>query len=497
MDLLINWAWQGCAVAAAAWAIVRLGRFSATSRYHVWWATLLLVLVLPAVPGLLALVDAPLAAGGGIDIPAAEVPVPRPARWAGLLALVVWGVGASISLLRAVRAHRALRRVRAAARPFPASRERELPHWMRLRGTGLNARLVISDHVRAAAVLGLRSPVIAVSSEAAEILTDEELDRVLVHEWAHVQRRDALGRLAQVLLRGLAWIHPAVRAIDRQLDIEREVACDDWVINVTGGARDLARCLTSLAAIPYSAARQPLAAGALGASSLSIRVRRLLDPRRRTATQASIRTVAAPVATLACIVLSIACVQIVGVTLPTTLPVPYHVAKPGSSPIHDGGVASPALDAALVASTTPAARTIPEREAEPAATSPGSSPRTSPPRRDARAVPVRVTVEPLDSLAPAHRTMWSGPPLPAADRSSAPATPQDTSSAAAGAVKDTAAGTGDRDALQDTPWGAATDAGTSIGRSSQRAATATAGFFTRFGRRIAEASESPAKVKPQ
>ncbi len=36
-----------------------------------------------------------------------------------------------------------------------------------------------------------------------------------------------------------------------------------------------------------------------------------------------------------------------------------------------------------------------------------------------------------------------------------------------------------------TLWGAAADGGTAVGRSSQKAAVATAGFFTRVGKRIA------------
>jgi hypothetical protein len=36
-----------------------------------------------------------------------------------------------------------------------------------------------------------------------------------------------------------------------------------------------------------------------------------------------------------------------------------------------------------------------------------------------------------------------------------------------------------------SPWSAAADGGTAIGRKSKQAGVATAGFFTRFGRRVA------------
>jgi hypothetical protein len=36
-----------------------------------------------------------------------------------------------------------------------------------------------------------------------------------------------------------------------------------------------------------------------------------------------------------------------------------------------------------------------------------------------------------------------------------------------------------------SPWGAAADAGVSVGRASQKTAVATAGFFSRLGKKIA------------
>ncbi len=37
-----------------------------------------------------------------------------------------------------------------------------------------------------------------------------------------------------------------------------------------------------------------------------------------------------------------------------------------------------------------------------------------------------------------------------------------------------------------TPWGVAADAGVNVGKGSQKAAVATAGFFSRFGKSMAK-----------
>ena len=52
--------------------------------------------------------------------------------------------------------------------------------------------LLVSNDVQSAAVIGFRRPAIAVSPRLLDRLTDEEIDRVLVHEWAHVERGDHL-----------------------------------------------------------------------------------------------------------------------------------------------------------------------------------------------------------------------------------------------------------------------------------------------------------------
>ena len=51
-----------------------------------------------------------------------------------------------------------------------------------------------------AAVLGWGAPMIAVAPSMLHTLQTDELDRVLIHEWAHVQRRDDLTNIVQVVV---------------------------------------------------------------------------------------------------------------------------------------------------------------------------------------------------------------------------------------------------------------------------------------------------------
>ena len=89
MHVVVNWLWQGGALTAVAAVSMRTApRLSATTRYLVWWTTLILVVLLPALPWLVAVAGAPAppanAVGAIAPVPLPELPAwPRSRRWCG------------------------------------------------------------------------------------------------------------------------------------------------------------------------------------------------------------------------------------------------------------------------------------------------------------------------------------------------------------------------------------------------------------------------------
>jgi hypothetical protein len=63
---------------------------------------------------------------------------------------------------------------------------------------------------------------------------------------AHLSRWDDWTKLSQKILEALLFFNPVVHWIGRQLDLEREMACDDWVVARTGKPKTYAACLTRL-----------------------------------------------------------------------------------------------------------------------------------------------------------------------------------------------------------------------------------------------------------
>ncbi len=249
MGIILNWIVQGVMVAAAVsiglW-LMPAGR--AGARVRVWWTAVAAVMALPLVPWLSANVPAtdPSLTGASVE-PLVAVPE---AMWSATsIAATLWIAWIFAQSLRLFLDLRALRRARRQCRPVPAPVVSRLRPSTRARLARSNVRLMESGDVRAAAVLGFGPPLIAVQPALLAQLTDSELDQVVVHEWAHVARRDALGTLAQRVVHVLAGWHPAVSYAMRRLRMEREMACDEVVVDATGSAKAYAACLTRVAGL--------------------------------------------------------------------------------------------------------------------------------------------------------------------------------------------------------------------------------------------------------
>ena len=130
-------------------------------------------------------------------------------------------------------------------------------------------------------VIGFMKPVIVIPLSLTRELTEEEFEQVVLHELAHVRRRDDWLKLAQKLIEAFLFFHPAVLWIGRRLNLEREIACDDSVISLTGRPRPYAACLIKLLELTSLRQSSLLAPGAVTIKrQISSRVEMIVDKRR-------------------------------------------------------------------------------------------------------------------------------------------------------------------------------------------------------------------------
>jgi len=281
LALLAMMAAQGTLLAIAALFITRAGRLRPSWQAAIW-LVVAIKLALPWSPALpWSLSDLLAGVWDGGDAAATVVAAKGalikapPQAWpaVGWLALVfIWFVGAALVFVRALVAQR---RTLVAARSgdAPPAEARALLATLAPRA---RVRLVIGDDSIGPHVVGLFRPIIVVPPA---LVGDSSLLRAaLLHELAHVRRRDALGRFVQTVAGALMWWWPVARIVQRRLDLAREAACDAWALEAGEVPRPAyARLLVRMAAL-----RAAAAPGLATHHALDKRVAAVLGPPART-----------------------------------------------------------------------------------------------------------------------------------------------------------------------------------------------------------------------
>jgi len=261
----LNSLWLGVLpVVLAAAAMRAMPRSNATTRYAVWFTALLLVLATPAI----LLIPRSTAVAAATTIPAAPAPwaVPVTAAWP-IYAALAWLAITAILLARIVWSIAHIHGLKHRARPF---------------GRRDRIRILASDEVRVPMAAGFLHRAVIFPESVIEELSPAEFEQVLCHELAHLRRWDDWTQLIQAVIEAVLFFHPAVYWIGRRLKIEREMACDDWVVSATGKARPYAACLTHLHELTRRASAPQLAPGATTRTrwQISARIEALLEPDR-------------------------------------------------------------------------------------------------------------------------------------------------------------------------------------------------------------------------
>ena len=206
-------------------------------------------------------------------VPAPSAPVGPAIAW--ILLGIAWAAGSAFVLARtAIAMRRASQRARSG-QPAPASVVRVLAQLAELAGVRAPRLVLGSDRV-GPHVVGILRPIIVVPPA---LVDDPDLLRAaLLHELAHVRRKDALARLVQAWVVALFFFFPVVRAVTRRLDLAREAACDAWALEAGQLSRPAyARLLVQMAQLRTAAA----AASFAMPRSLDVRVAAVLGPPTR------------------------------------------------------------------------------------------------------------------------------------------------------------------------------------------------------------------------
>ena len=245
-------------------ALRRLARSqTAAFRHALLFASLVLLACLPLLCVVLPEVAFPIPKGHDSNAPSVGV-----RYWSTALSsqspqrsfewpILIWVSGIVLTLLPVLAGASSARRIASQATPLKP----EL-----LAGDVLSALaptdIRLSSTVSVPLTVGVVHPRIVLPVEAKG-WSSLRLRAVLLHELAHIRRRDLFFQLAGHVIGSLWWFQPMTWMIRRHLRVESELACDAEVLRSGVRASDYAEQLLAIArtarsAWPYSSSALPM-----------------------------------------------------------------------------------------------------------------------------------------------------------------------------------------------------------------------------------------------
>ncbi|HEY1881996.1 MAG TPA: pentapeptide repeat-containing protein [Candidatus Cybelea sp.] len=381
---VLNALWQDALLVLCVWLLLRAWpSINAATRYVVWSATLMAALVVPVATTLAFFTPAqPVATAAGAQGQAASVNAAhervavtprRPIQhWAmrapqgpsltrvlpalparlhvtlplpvGIAVFAAWVLLAAYALIGLLIGLLRLEQLKRDALPLPIEYRDSMPQWIEANKGRRPVRLCVSEAIDVPVAVGLFDAMILIPQALLDRLSPQEVEQISLHELAHLRRADDWSNcLQRLIVAALGW-NPAALFVAQQLELEREVACDDWVLSSVHAVRPYALCLTKMAetaAWPH----HPMPAPGVFTTrkQISLRIERLLGTGRDIATNLAIGPAAAAIASVGALALLIAFVA------PSVAAPAYQVVQPVKPP---AAAAHPAVANAAASSKT-------------------------------------------------------------------------------------------------------------------------------------------------
>ena len=266
----------GVPIAVFAALIARFSsKQSSSTKFALWFGALMGVAAAPVLSGLSHW-------GAKASIHAiSEAAITLPSSFAEYI-FACWGVVAMLLLVKIIVGVHRLRELRESFVPVDLGQlGAQVIETLHRCQAQRKFSFCISEKVEVPAAIGLFDPVVVVPGWLVRELSAEEQRQILLHEFAHLRRRDDWTNLVQQVVKALFFFHPAVWWIEKNVSLEREMACDDAVLSEIDSARSYAECLQSLAEKSFVRRRLAFVHAALGrVGQISMRVARILSSSR-------------------------------------------------------------------------------------------------------------------------------------------------------------------------------------------------------------------------
>lgn len=285
--------WQGVLLALIVKILLQLGgKWTARRRYYLAYSALLAQLVV-AIGTFCYLLPASLPTQQEVQdllplLPTLPALATSTSWWAQVedfiapslpLIVLMWWIGMVFFLLRLSVSYLWWNSLRHRQHlPVPAAWEDRFQTLKKSMKIGRRVQLRLSELVLGPVLIGQLKPLILLPIALVNQLSVKEVEAILAHELAHLQRYDYLLNAIQLFLEAVFYYHPAIWWLGTEIRMLREQCCDDLAIRYTGNSLTYAKTLLAVAEHQRQFPSQ-FALGLLGGNKRQLlhRIQRILN----------------------------------------------------------------------------------------------------------------------------------------------------------------------------------------------------------------------------
>lgn len=164
-----------------------------------------------------------------------------------VLAMSIWLTGALLFTVRMLGGFVFLNRLKIRSKPISH------PYWNNrvvdiCKQLKINGKVLLKqvEGISSPLVMGVLQPAIIFPIGLIQALPTEQIEAILVHEIAHIKRKDFLINIVINVLQVVYFYHPAFWWLNARLDDEREFDCDENAMHLSHGRLTLIKALASV-----------------------------------------------------------------------------------------------------------------------------------------------------------------------------------------------------------------------------------------------------------
>lgn len=110
-----------------------------------------------------------------------------------------------------------------------------------------NIKIGLTEKINTPLTFGYLNPVILMPMSICNHLSTKEIETILLHELAHILRNDYLLHIVTSVMHLVLYFNPMSYYFNREISLQREIACDSWVVNSKINKIDYLNALYKLA----------------------------------------------------------------------------------------------------------------------------------------------------------------------------------------------------------------------------------------------------------